>query len=303
MPEFLIPFPGLYESWLSGELDRAEEMEAENMAEDEADNWPAALRLSASDIGGKLWEHVDYSAAHGYLARAYLDAFDDLAGEALGETRTLWRNAYDRETRTSRKERYQADTCGFQFADMSSPREYNFTTDRLFATASRAFARRLWKRSKADNHETLRHVIRERFTSRDGFISHYSNDLDAWPRDLRDWDHNELGTLLAACLALTDFDDDDLMMRTIEGDTGHNALNEGLRWDDLQAALMDLRIEKLVEWYESDPDAVARWKAANPNAWDALRAHDGDEVATLDLPMGDACGAFYRCHATADLFA
>ena len=45
----------------------------------------------------------------------------------------------------------------------------------------------------------LRQAIKERFTSRSGFISSYPNHLEDWP-PLEQWDHNELGTLLVALL-------------------------------------------------------------------------------------------------------
>ena len=47
----------------------------------------------------------------------------------------------------------------------------------------------------------LRHAIKERFTSRSGFISSYPNNLEAWNSDPLTWDHNELGTLLVALLS------------------------------------------------------------------------------------------------------
>lgn len=299
MPELNIPFPGFYESWLSQALDYEEGMTAENMAESEhyEGAWPAPLRLTESEIGAELYMAVSYPVAHEAMAKAYIDAFDDAAGEALGETRTLWRNAYDWETKTTRRERYKADTCGFKFSIMTSPREYNFTTDRLFVTASMAFVKRLWKRSKADNHDTLCKVIAERFTSRSGFISHYPNCLDDWPRDLADWDYNQLGTLLIACLSLTDFDGDRVMMAMLESNAAGEALDAALDHDDLDARLMPKRIEKLTAWAEDDPAAVARWKDDSPEQWAKLLAEDESEVLSLDLP-----DLPYRCPATPDLF-
>ena len=42
----------------------------------------------------------------------------------------------------------------------------------------------------------LKERIKERFSSRDGFMSFYSSDLGDWPKELKDWDHNQLSTLL-----------------------------------------------------------------------------------------------------------
>lgn len=296
MPELNIPFPGFYHSWLSQALDYEEEMTTENMAESEyyEGAWPEPLRMTASEIGEELFMAVSYPVAHEAMAEAYLDAFDNAAGVALGETRTLW----FMDWRKGHKVRCKADTCGFKFSIMTSPREYNFTTDRLFATASMAFVKRLWKRSKADNHAALRKVIAERFTSRSGFISHYPNRLGDWPTDLADWDYNQLGTLLIACLSLTDFDEDSVVMAVLESDATSEALSEALDHDDLDARLMPKRIEKLTAWAEDDPAAVAKWKDDNPEQWAKLLAEDESEVLSLDLP-----GLPYRCKVTPDLLA
>ena len=79
------------------------------------------------------------------------------------------------------------------FESLSSPRFYNFETDRAFSHISRDSLAKIWR---AVPRDALRDAIRERFTSRDGFISHYPNSLDDWPRRLSDWDHNQIGTLL-----------------------------------------------------------------------------------------------------------
>lgn len=301
MPEIKIPFPGLYDSWLSTALDHEETHYAEHLAEQEAEAWPEPLRLDASTIGESVWACVNYPVAHEHLTRAYLDAFDAWAGEALYETRPAWRTDYDWQTGKSKRVRYAADSCGFRFNDMTSPRYYNFQTDRLFAECSMAFVKRLWKRSAADCHRTLDMLIRERFTSYDGFASYYSPRRDDWPRDLAEWDHNQLETLLLACLKLADADDSDLPMLVLEGETVDGALDAGMDYDAHDARLMDARIERLTDWAEADPEAVARWAAQAPDAWAKLRAHDWEAVSALDLPLGDACGSFYRCPETPDM--
>lgn len=83
------------------------------------------------------------------------------------------------------------------FDGMSPPKYYNFETDRVFAYITRDS---LAKIARAVPRKALRAAIKERFTSRDGFISHYPSDLSDWPREFRDWDHNQIGTLLAVYL-------------------------------------------------------------------------------------------------------
>lgn len=77
---------------------------------------------------------------------------------------------------------------------MISPREYNFTTDRIFAYIPLVEVRRL-RRETAP--EVLNEVVLEMFTSRSGFSSSYANDVREWP-GIAAWDHNQIGALLAA---------------------------------------------------------------------------------------------------------
>ena len=81
-----------------------------------------------------------------------------------------------------------------KFESLQSPKEYNFTTDRIFCEIELDEVKRI---RAATDEKAFRDKIRERFTSCDGFISSYSNDLDEWD-EIETWDHNEVGTLIAA---------------------------------------------------------------------------------------------------------
>jgi hypothetical protein len=83
------------------------------------------------------------------------------------------------------------------FESLSSPKYYNFETDRIFAYIDRAS---LAKIARAVARSDLRAAVKERFTSRDGFISHYPNRLSDWPARLSEWDHNQIGLLLSLYL-------------------------------------------------------------------------------------------------------
>jgi hypothetical protein len=92
-----------------------------------------------------------------------------------------------------------------EFESLSSPKEYNFTTDRIFVTIADNEVTRLRSLVSA---EELDKVAKERFTSYDGFYSSYSNDVADWG-DLQEWDHNQIGALIAAYVnqeANTEFD-------------------------------------------------------------------------------------------------
>lgn len=83
---------------------------------------------------------------------------------------------------------------GLEWEEMVSPTYYNFQTDRLFARISRSDLAKILRKVRGDR---LNRKVREMFTSRDGFISHYSNDIRDWGR-IAGWDHNQVGAVLAA---------------------------------------------------------------------------------------------------------
>lgn len=86
----------------------------------------------------------------------------------------------------------------FEFEEMKSPREYNFQTDRIFAKLSRADFCKLLKKVRGAK---LKEITKEKFTSRSGFISFYSNEISDWGR-IDTWDHNQCGAVLAAAVRL-----------------------------------------------------------------------------------------------------
>lgn len=90
------------------------------------------------------------------------------------------------------------------FDSLVSPREYNFETDRIFATIDEDEVRRLFGEVDPDD---LTAIAKERFTSCDGFISFYDPDWRAWG-DVLEWDCNQVGTLLLAWLQKEDPDFD-----------------------------------------------------------------------------------------------
>ena len=160
-----IPFAGFYNSWYSGELDAVQE----RFVEYEVEKNPG---LDPDIPNNALWHCADYGKAYDHIARAYVDQFNQ---HLIDE--------------------YELD-LGLKFESMQSPREYNFETDRIFCEISEENVRKL--RSVVSD-PALRQAIKERFTSRSGFISSYPNNLEDWP-PLEQWDHNELGTLLVALL-------------------------------------------------------------------------------------------------------
>jgi hypothetical protein len=83
-----------------------------------------------------------------------------------------------------------------RFVAMTSPKFYNFETDRVFVEIDRPS---LAKIIRGTDPETLARIAADRHTSRSGFISFYSPDWKTWGR-VSTWDHNQLETLLLAYL-------------------------------------------------------------------------------------------------------
>ncbi len=86
-------------------------------------------------------------------------------------------------------------SSGLEFDRLDSPREYNFTTDRIFAKMPLIAARYMLDNV---NVTIFTKLCKDTFTSYDGFISHYSPDWTEWDKDITKWDHNQLGVLLTA---------------------------------------------------------------------------------------------------------
>ncbi len=231
----LLFFPGFYESILSSAMDRHQEMEAYNMAEREAseeyypeDYQPEHLRISAAEYCQLFLDCTDYQKTHIKLSQFWCEAFDYWCKDNLG-----------------------TPAKSFEWESMTSPREYNFETDRVFAWVPTSVVELLFERSKAAEHKVLAKVIKDTFTSYDGFISFYSNDLDKWLENpLSEWDHNELGTLIsAAIIANEEYRDrnhfiDALYELTFPGN-GEEDEAWDMDWPKFEEKKAELRAEKL----------------------------------------------------------
>ena len=120
-----------------------------------------------------------------------------------------------------------------EYDSVASPKEYNFTTDRIFALIPLAEVKKLEPLRHSEEFKT---ILKKWFTSYDGFISFYANnpsDAD-WQRPVEEWDHNELSALLAAKV-LQEFKDKDSFVLYIYD---HSALQEAVYegWTEKVAA-------------------------------------------------------------------
>lgn len=155
-------FPGFYESVLDSFIDQEIEQEMEGNGEPEGSEYYR---------GPKTWDEVDeyanYEAARLAISKA-------------------WVNAFSKETGLK-----------MEFEEMKSPREYNFTTDRVFVLLPEETLKKLWPMRDSDEFQK---VLTDWFTPRSGFIPFYSSDSEgiSWSKPIEEWDHNELSALIAA---------------------------------------------------------------------------------------------------------
>ena len=186
-----IPFGGFYDSIHSWELDR----ELENMVSDSSGCHPVSARILDD-----LYSHIQYPFSE--YSRKFVEDFE------------IYLNA---EASLDVKLTYES---------VSSPREYNFGTDRIFAKISKRNAAKLYR--KCDK-TILDRIIKERFTSYDGFISFYDANRNAWGA-LNTWDHNQLECILLALIE--QFFNEDWEQSIIEDWSGNgiisNWMYEGL---------------------------------------------------------------------------
>jgi len=228
-----LPFPGFYESWYSQAIDWEEESFAEHEAEYKQveDGVPEERRLDAREICNILLDVTNYSLCYREIAENYVSAFSVYLDTELGITLPL------------------------EFETMTSPKFYNFETDRIFAYMPAEKVREL--REMVDGLH-YRKVVEDRHTSRDGFSSFYSANLETYlEKDDDEFDHNELETLLIACInTKLDPDHKQLLDKGVREDWDweifermnddgfHQEWEAGVDWAKYEEKVEELRAEK-----------------------------------------------------------
>lgn len=154
----VIPFTGFYYSEHSVALD----YEMEQLMTDSSGCHPISDKLATEF-------HFEAGYSNGMLAdyaRWYVDAWRDAAGIAC------------------------------EFESVHSPREYNFTTDRIFVHIETAELHRLYD---GVDKGRMTIIAQQRHTSRSGFISYYDNDWQSWG-EVETWEPEQIHTLILASL-------------------------------------------------------------------------------------------------------
>jgi len=181
--ESTIPFDGFYESVISADIDHAIELDTEYYSE------LYDLNKSEEELLSNSFLSVNRSYFYNQIAKDYTIFYiDDL-------------NA---------KLNYAYPDHGFtlnaKFSLLTSPREHNFETDRIFIDIERDHAIDFIKYIIKNYKKELEEKIKQRFTSRSGFNSFYKNSLDLWPKNYSEWDHNQIGT----CFELFNLEEEDI---------------------------------------------------------------------------------------------
>lgn len=170
--EVELPFQGYYNSFLSSMLDHKEEYERQYLEE-----------YLKSETVDRILSHIDWEEMRNQLSKKYVRYYFE----------RFQRNLYEADIEVLNFEEKYWDAP----FEMTSPKYYNYSTDRLFIKMEKIDLLKLLKQVK--NSPTWKKKFEERisskFTSYDGFMSHYANTLEEWGRPSC-WDHNQWCTLL-----------------------------------------------------------------------------------------------------------
>lgn len=215
-----LPFAGFYCSKWSSELDDVENQFIEKEADD---------TLDESEISAIVDKCRQYETQMQYVAQKYVGYFNEKFKEEFGIA------------------------LGLRFESLKSPRKYNFTSDVIYAYIDEGVVRCL-----LDDLEDskLADMIRERFTSRSGFISFYTNRIEEWKgKPLEEWDYNEVGTILEAYVAQVEDFEWDVFSAMIDCNVFDTALDKGMDWDKYRELCDDRRKE--IEEERAEEEALA----------------------------------------------
>ena len=175
--ESTIPFDGFYNSYISSDI----EHQIGQQIEWDIDTFD--LNESEQLILVDNYLTVNRSYFYNQIAEDYTNFYIDALNERL-----------------------EGFTLNAKFSFLTSPREYNFTTDRIFIDIEKNHAIDFIKYIIKNYKKELEKKIKDRFTSRDGVISFYKNSLDLWIDDYSEWDCNMIGT----CFELFDLEEEDI---------------------------------------------------------------------------------------------
>ena len=175
--ESTIPFDGFYESFISADIENQIELDTEYYSELYDLNEFETELLCNSFLNINSYKFYNQIAKH--YTNFYIDALN---------------------------ERLKGFTLKASYKCFTSPREYNFETDRIFIEIEKNHCIEFIEHIVKNYKKELEKKIEDRFRSRSGFISFYKNDIDLWTKDFKEWDSNMIGT----CFELFDLEEEEI---------------------------------------------------------------------------------------------
>ena len=209
-------FEGFYCSWIDEEINHIARMEAEYYAEEYDLSQDKQQEIEES------YCTQNYCKLEVEICKTYIPYYFQAIEEEIG---------------------FELNAS---FESLTSPKFYNFETDRLFVEIDDSKITMLMNWIFNNKLEKLKEVVKDRFTRRDGYIPHYSNDLEAWG-DVDTWDYNQLGTALL--VFVDEYADFNYTLHENVSETIHYNIFETLS-DDMQ--------EFLNKEYQKKEDAKAQ---------------------------------------------
>ena len=133
-------------------------------------------------------DQLDYNAARQAISKAWVNAFSQEIG------------------------------IYFEFVELWSPREYNFTTDKVYAEISNEDIKKIYDKvhvtAEKQYVEAFDHILKSWFTPYDGFCPYYSNDVDQWNKN---WDElNEIEASVYLAVEVIQHYDEQSFQKTLE---------------------------------------------------------------------------------------
>lgn len=222
--EIQIPFWGFYESIHDRNLDEAIEnafnYNYETQEDVELGDEFENARWSADINWGKI--HKDY-------AKEYTEEFGELFGLDL------------------------------KFVELTSPREYNFSTDRIFASIPKEQLAKL--RADVEAHEGWAEEVKERFTSRDGFMSFFSADIkdEQWTREV--WEECQYEVLMEFWIEHISDENEDWQSCLMDDFSGNGGMSDLVN-DAVELIIIEIKkaqvkdsvndINKAIDWIDNE---------------------------------------------------
>ena len=175
--ESTIPFEGFYNSFISADIDNEIELDTEYYSE------LYDLNETEEEFLCNSFLNINSYKFYNQIAKDYTNFYIDALNERLKGFKL--------------KATYKC---------LTSPREYNFETDRIFIEIEENHCIDFIKYIIKNYKKELENKIEDRFRSRSGFISFYKNSIDLWTKDFKEWDCNMIGI----CFELFDLEEEEI---------------------------------------------------------------------------------------------